>query len=125
MKKAMKRAFLISALSLALGFGFIACNNNKAPLTGTWIDPAIENSVYGETGFTLEKDGTVTPINMGYREYHSWEKVGDQLILKGNYTGTNPREFADTMWIDEVTKEHLVLKDLGNYSVTYQRKTEN
>ena len=52
------------------------------------------------------------------------EKVGDQLILKGNYTGTNPREFADTMWIDEVTEEHLVLKDLGNYSVTYQRKTE-
>ncbi|MBR4147302.1 MAG: hypothetical protein IKU00_05355 [Bacteroidales bacterium] len=119
----MKKGFLMMALSLFLGLGFTACNN--ATLTGTWIDPADENSVFGETGFTLEKDGTVTPINMGYREYNAWEKVGDQLILKGNYTGTNPREFADTMWIDEVTKEHLVLKDLGNYSVTYQRKTEN
>ena len=119
----MKRGFFFIAMSLLLGLGFSACNN--APLTGTWIDPADEDSVFGETGFTLEKDGTVTPINMGYREYNAWEKVGDQLILKGNYTGTNPRAFADTLWIDEVTKEHLVLKDLGNYSVTYQRKTEN
>ena len=108
---------------LMLAFSFTACNN--ASLTGTWIDPADDDSVFGETGFTLQKDGTVIPINMGYREYHSWEQVGDQLILKGSYTGTNPREFADTMWIDEVTKEHLVLKDLGNYSVTYQRKGEN
>ena len=110
------------ALSLVMGFGFTACNN--APLTGTWVEPADENSVFGECGFTLEKDGTVTPINMGFRAYNAWEKNGDQLILKGNYTGTNPREFADTMWIDEVTKEHLVLKDFGNYSVTYQRKAE-
>lgn len=116
----MKKCFFIIAVGLLLGMGLASCSH--APLTGTWIEPAEENSVFGETGFTLQKDGTVVPINMGYREYHSWEKNGDQLILKGNYTGTNPREFADTMWIDEVTKEHLVLKDFGNYSVTYQRK---
>ena len=110
------------ALSLVMGLGFTACNN--ASLIGTWVEPADESSVFGECGFTLLKDGTVTPINMGYREYHAWEKVGDQLILKGRYTGTNPRDFADTLWIDEVTKEHLVLKDFGNYSVTYQRKGE-
>lgn len=119
----MKKGFLIVAMSLILGFGFTACNNDTS-LIGTWVDPAEENSVFGETGFTLQKDGTVIPINMGYREYHSWEKNGDQLILKGDYTGTNPRSFADTMWIDELTKEHLVLKDFGNYSVTYQRKIE-
>ncbi len=119
----MKKGFFFIAICLLMGLGFSACNNDT--LTGTWIDPADENSVFGETGFTLKEDGTVVPINMGFREYNAWEKVGDQLILKGNYTGTNPRAFADTMWIDEVTKEHLVLKDLGNYSVTYQRKTEN
>lgn len=119
----MKKGFLIAAMSLMLGFSFTACNNG-ASLIGTWVDPADENSVFGETGFTLQKDGTVTPINMGYREYHSWEKNGDQLILKGDYTGTNPRSFADTMWIDELTEEHLILKDFGNYSVTYQRKSE-
>jgi len=118
----MKKGFLIITIGLLLGFGITGCNNNS--LIGTWIDPADENSIFGETGFTLKQDGTVEPINMGYREYNAWQKVGDQLILKGNYTGTNPHAFADTMWIDEVTKEHLVLKDLGNYSVTYQRKKE-
>jgi hypothetical protein len=46
------------------------------------------------------------------------------LILKGRYTGTNPRDFVDSLWIDELTKDRLVLKDFGNYSVTYQRKVE-
>ena len=117
----MKKGILIAVLGLLIGFS--ACNN-KASIIGTWVDPADENSVFGETGFTLQKDGTVIPINMGYREYHSWQQIDDQLILKGNYTGTNPREFADTLWIDEVTEEHLILKDFGNYSVTYQRKVE-
>lgn len=110
-------------MSMMLGLGFTACNNG-AQLTGTWVEPAAENSVFGETGFTLEKDGTVTPINTGYVEYTNWEKVGDQLILRGNYIGTNPHPFADTLWIDELTEEQLVLKDFGNYSVTYQRKIE-
>ena len=104
-----------------MGLGFTACNNG-AKLTGTWIEPAVENSVFGETGFTLQEDGTVTPINTGYVEYTHWEKVGDQLILTGNYNGTNPHPFADTMWIDELTEAQLVLKDLSNYTVTYQRK---
>lgn len=120
----MKKGLIITALSLVLGLGFIGCNNN-ASLVGTWIDPAEENSVFGETGFTLEKDGTVVSINTGYVEYTTWEKVGDQLILNGNYNGTNPHAFSDTMWIDELTEEHMVLKDFGNYSVTYQRKREN
>ena len=120
----MKKALIITALSLMLSWGFTSCGN-KVQLAGTWIEPAVENSVFGETGFTLEKDGTVTSINTGYVEYTKWEKVGDQLILSGNYNGTNPHAFADTLWIDELTEEKLVLKDFGNYSVTYQRKTEN
>ena len=52
------------------------------------------------------------------------EKSGDLLILKGRYTGTNPRDFADSLWIEELTKDRLVLKDFGNYTVTYQRKAE-
>ena len=46
------------------------------------------------------------------------------VLLKGRYTGTNPRDFVDSLWIDELTKDRLVLKDFGNYSVTYQRKVE-
>ena len=118
----MKRGLFIIAMSLLMVFGFTACNNT--PLTGTWIEPAVDNGIAGERGFTLEKDGTVTTHNMVNCEYNSWEKVGDQLILKGKVTGANPHEFADTLWIDELTKEKLVLKDLGNFSVTYQRKME-
>ena len=118
----MKKTLFITALSLMLGFGFTACNN--VPITGTWVDPADENSVFGETGFTLQEDGTVIPINTGYVEYTNWEKDGDLLIFKGNYTGTNPHAFVDTMWIEALAEDSLVLKDSGNYSVTYQRKTD-
>ena len=108
------------ALAAIMTMSFGACD--RASLEGTWIEPAAEDSNFGEYGFTLEKGGVVTPLNMGYREYNAWEKVGDQLILRGNYTGTNPREFADTLWIESVTKDELILKDFGNYTVTYQRK---
>ena len=101
----MKKGFLIITLSLLMGLGFTACNN--APLTGTWVEPADESSVFGEYGLKLNKDGSVEPINMGYREYNSWEKVDDLLILKGKYT-----------------KDRLVLKDFGNNTVTYQRKND-
>lgn len=116
----MKKGLLIIAMGLLMGF--TACNN--ASLVGTWIEPADENSVFGEYGLKLNNDGSVESINMGYREYNSWEKSGDLLILKGRYTGTNPRDFADSLWIEELTKERLVLKDFGNYTVTYQRKVE-
>lgn len=118
----MKKNIFIIAISLMLGLGFSACN--RVELTGTWIDPAMENSAATETGFTLAKDGTVTGINTGYLQYTHWEKVGDQLILQGTYNGTNPHDFIDTLWIDELTEDRLVLKDLGNYSATYQRKKD-
>ena len=116
----MKKTFFAIIACTVMALGFTACGN--APLTGTWVEPADENSLIGEIGFTLEKNGTVVPLNMGYREYNSWKQVGDQLILFGDYKGTNPHAFADTLWIEEVTQEHLVLKDFGNYTVTYQRK---
>ena len=119
----MKKRHFIAALYLLLGLGFTACH--RPSLVGTWIEPAEENSIFGECGFTLNADGTVTPINTGYRQYDAWKKVGDQLILTGQYTGAIPKVLSDTMWIDELTDEHLVLKDFGNYSVTYQRKAEN
>ena len=106
-----------------MGLTFVSCS--RPSIVGTWVEPAAEGSLLGEVGFTLLENGKVENINTGFREYKTWEKVGDQLILKGKVTGTNPHEFADTMWIDELTEEKLVLKDLGNFSVTYQRKTED
>ena len=48
----MKKGLIITALSLLLVMGFTSCGN-KATLVGTWIESAAENSVFGETGFTL------------------------------------------------------------------------
>ena len=118
----MKKTFLITALGLMLGLGLASCNN--VSLKGTWIESVDENSTADESGFTLNDDGTVTSINTGYIEYKTWEKVDDQLVLRGNINGSTVEPFVDTLWIDELTEERLVLKDFGNYSVAYQRKTE-
>ena len=69
---------------MGLLLGMTACN--RASLVGTWIEPADDSSVFGEYGLKLNSDGTIEPINMGYREYQTWEKVDDMLILKGRYT---------------------------------------
>lgn len=102
-----------------MGLLFVSCGSKS--LEGTWIEPAKEDGIVGEIGFTLLKDGTVIPINMGYSEFQTWEKVGKQLIFNGQYTGTNPHEFSDTLTIMEHTENMLVLEQAG-YTVTYQRK---
>ena len=111
-------------MTLGLALCFTACNK-KPSLMGTWLYLPQEHSTTSEFGFSLQKDGTAAAINISNTEYTSWEKKGDQLILKGKNTGINPGPVTDTLWIDELTEEHLVVKDLGNNSFTYQRKIEN
>jgi hypothetical protein len=115
----MAKHLRIIALSGFMTLLFASCGSK--PLEGTWVEPAKEDGIVGEIGFTLLKDGSVVPINMGYSEFHAWEKVGDKLILKGQYTGTNPHDFADTLRIVELTDTELTLEQAG-YTVTYQRK---
>lgn len=107
------------ALCGLMGLFFASCGSKS--VEGTWVEPAKEDGIVGEIGFTLLKDGSVVPINMGYSEFQTWEKVGNKLIFKGKYTGTNPHDFADTLTIQELTDEKLVLEQAG-YTVTYQRK---
>ena len=102
-----------------MGLFFASCNHTS--LVGTWVEPAAEGSYLGDVGFTLLEDGSVVSINTGFREYQSWEKVGDQLILKGMMKGSNPNEFSDTNNIISVTEKELVIGQDG-YTVTYLRK---
>ena len=115
----MNKHLIIIALCGLMSLFFASCS--QPSLEGTWIEPAEEKGIVGEIGFTLLKDGTVVPINMGYSEFNAWEKKGGNIIFKGQYTGTNPHEFADTLRIVKVTEEELVLEQAG-YTVTYQRK---
>ncbi|MBQ8223644.1 MAG: hypothetical protein IJZ87_09960 [Bacteroidales bacterium] len=109
----MKKLLLSAAVLLTLGF--ISCSPSPV---GTWVEPAGNTE---EQGFTLYQDGLASSINMGYIEFKNWEKSGDLLILKGNYLGSNKREFSDTMKIESITKTEMTLSQAG-YSVTYIKK---
>ena len=110
----MKKVLLFSAL--ALSFSMISCTS---PLVGTWVQP--QTSYTQEQGFVLYKDGTADDINVDFVKYESWEKKGDLLILKGKNIGSVKRDFSDTMKIEKVTDNELILSQSG-YSVTFKRK---
>lgn len=112
----MKKVLLISAL--ALSFLMISCTS---PLVGTWIQPQTEFTQ--EQGFVLYKDGTAADINVDYVKYESWEKNGDNLILKGKNVGSVKKDFSDTLFIEKVDDNELILSQSG-YTVTFKRKIE-
>lgn len=112
MKKILGFTFLLMTL------GFMSCSPSPV---GKWIQPTGGSE---ESGFVLNKDGSVQNINMGFVEFREWEQNGDLLILKGAYIGTAKRDIVDTMKIEELTNTEMVLSQLGaeNYKVTYERK---
>lgn len=90
-------------------------------MVGTWVEATQEEAISDETGFTLLEDGKVLPINMGFYEFNTWEKNGNNIIFQGQYTGSNPHDFTDTLTVVELTNEKMVLEQAG-YKITYQRK---
>jgi len=109
----MKKLLLSATVIFALGF--MSCSPSPV---GTWVIPAGNTE---EQGITLYNDGTASSINMRNVEFKNWEKNGDILILKGNNTGSNKREFVDTMKIENITKTEMTLSQAG-YSVKYIKK---
>ena len=109
----MKKILNIVAFVLLLTM--VSCSPSPV---GTWIETTGGSE---EIGFNLNKDGSASSINMGYVDFNQWEKNGDLLILKGDYVGSNKREFSDTMKIESITKTELTLSQ-GGYSVTYIKK---
>lgn len=110
----MKKVLLFSAL--ALSFMMISCTN---PLVGTWVQPS--TSYTQEQGFVLYKDGTAEDVNIDFVTFKSWEKKDDMLILKGENTGSIKGQFTDTLIIENVTDNELILSQSG-YSVKYKKK---
>lgn len=115
----MNKNLIFIVLCAMMGLFFVSCS--RPSIVGTWVEPAAEGSLLGEVGFTLLENGEVKSINTGFREYKSWEKVGDKLILNGITTGYSQSEFADTNNIISLDEEKLVIGQDG-YSVTYYRK---
>lgn len=110
----MKKVLLISALALSLSM--VSCTS---PLVGTWVQP--QTSFTQEQGFVLYKDGTADDINVDFVQYESWEKNGDFLILKGKNVGSVKKDFSDTLKIEKVDDNELILSQSG-YQVKYRRK---
>lgn len=115
----MNKQLIIIALCAFIGLTFASCN--KPSIVGTWVETTQEDAISEETGFTLLEDGKVLPINMGFYEFNAWEQNGKNIIFQGQYTGSNPHAFTDTLTVVELTKEQLVLEQAG-YSITYRRK---
>ena len=118
-EKEMTKRLIILALCGMMGLAFASCS--RPSIVGTWVEPAVEGSLLGDVGFTLLENGEVVSINTGFREYKTWEKVGDKLILNGVTNGTVQSSFADTNTIISLDETQLVIGQDG-YSVTYQRK---
>ena len=115
----MNKHLITIALCGMMGLLFAACSGPS--IVGTWVEPASEDGITGEKGFTLLENGEIIPINMGYAEFKTWEQSGDIVYFKGTYTGTNPHDVVDTMKVVKVDEKELVLEQAG-YIVTYQRK---
>ena len=115
----MNKHLIIIALCGIMGLTFASCSHPS--VVGTWVEPAVEGSLLGEVGFTLLENGEVISINTGFREYKSWEKNGDLLILNGVTTGSAPTSFADTNNIISLNDSLLVIGQDG-YFVTYHKK---
>ena len=115
----MNKSLIIIALALMMGLFLASCGGPS--IVGTWVEPAVEGSSLGEVGFTMLENGEMLSINTGFREYKSWEKDDNKLIIKGMINGSNPQEFADTLDIISIDETSLVLGQDG-YTVKYQKK---
>ena len=115
----MNKHLIVIALCAMIGLASASCS--RPSIVGTWVEPAAEGSLLGDVGFTLLENGEVVSINTGFREYTTWEKVGDQLILNGVTNGSTQSSFADTNNIISLSENELVIGQDG-YSVTYQRR---
>lgn len=118
----MNKNLIIIALCGLMGLAFASCS--RPSIVGTWVEPAAEGSYLGEVGFTLLENGQVISINTGFREYKTWEKNGNLLILNGTTNGSAPASFADTNNIISLDDSLLVIGQDG-YSVTYHRKSDS
>lgn len=99
-----------------------ACSSKSGTdITGSWVQP-IPGQESNMQGFTLEKGGKASSINMYTLKYESWERKGNKLILTGLSIGNRQTiPFSDTLSIEKLTQDSLIL-DGGDYKTSYSRK---
>ena len=74
-------------------------------------------------GIKLEENGEASSINMHTLVYKEWEQQGDQLYLTVKSIGNGIEiEGVDTLKIDKLTPDSLVLSSNYGYSLEYVRQ---
>lgn len=110
MKKILFAAAVVCALT--------SCNGTS--IEGSWTEP-VPGMTDMQQGFTLEEGGKASSINMSTLQYEKWERHGEMLILQGTSIGNGLTiDFTDTLTIEKLTKDSLVLKD-GERRAAYGR----
>jgi len=106
---------------IMLALAFTACSETS--IEGSWVEP-VPGMEQMMQGFTLEKNGKASSINMATLQYETWERSKNLLILTGKSIGNSQIiTFSDTLTIEELTTEKLVLKK-GNATFYYQKTVD-
>ena len=104
---------------------FAACGGGtKTPVTvvGSWVMPI--NGQPGEVqGIKLEENGEASSINMATLVYKYWEQQGDNLLLTVKSIGNGIEiEGIDTLKIEKLTADSLILNSNYGYTLRYVRE---
>ncbi len=104
---------------------FAACGGGtKAPVTvvGSWVMP-IDGQSGEMQGIRLEENGEASSINMSILLYKEWEQHGDNLYLTVKSIGNGIEiEGVDTLKIDKLTADSLILSSNYGYTLEYVRQ---
>lgn len=113
------KAILKTLCGVMAAVTLTACEKNNS-IEGTWVEPVpgMEEMVQG---FSLEKGGKASSVNMATLQYETWSQSGDKLILTGKSIGNHTTiEFADTLVIEQMTDSTLTLVR-DRMTVNYRR----
>ncbi|MEL5892739.1 lipocalin family protein [Bacteroides sp. GD17] len=100
-----------------------ACNSKKSTdsIVGSWVMPIEGQS--GVQGIKLEEDGEASSINMATLVYKYWDQQGDNLYLTVKSIGNGIEiEGIDTLKIEKLTADSLVLNSNYGYTLRYVRQ---
>lgn len=118
----MKKLILAVAVLATI---FVACSSNKKgteSVVGSWVMP-IEGQPGKVQGIKLEEGGDASSINMATLVYKNWEQQGDNLYLTVKSIGNGIEiEGTDTLKIEKLTADSLVLNSNNGYTLRYARQ---
>lgn len=117
----MKKLILSIAV---IAMMFAACGGKKGAdsIIGSWVMP-IEGQPGQVQGIKIEEGGKASSINMATLVYKDWKQEGNNLYLSVRSIGNGMEiEGTDTLKIEKVTADSLILNSNYGYTLRYVRQ---